>query len=59
MTVGAGRRLVAAARKISVKMDSGKVVLLIADSGDKYVSSGLWTKEYSEIKKNIDKKIWW
>ena len=51
--------VVAAARKISVKMDSGKVVLLIADSGEKYVSSGLWTKEYSEIKKNIDKKIWW
>ena len=51
--------VVAAARKIAEKMEKGKIVLLIADSGDKYVSSGLWTKDYNEIEKNIENKIWW
>ena len=45
--------------KIATKMEKGKVVLLIADSGDKYVSSGLWTKEYNEIEKSTQNKIWW
>jgi cysteine synthase B len=51
--------VVAAARKVATKMEKGKIVLLIADSGEKYISSGLWTKEYNEIEKSIENKIWW
>ncbi|HJN59265.1 MAG TPA: cysteine synthase B, partial [Dehalococcoidia bacterium] len=51
--------VVAAARKVATKMEKGKNVLLIADSGEKYISSGLWTKEYNEIEKSIENKIWW
>jgi cysteine synthase B len=50
----------ATARKLAQRMESGNIVCLFADSGWKYLSSGIYTKDFAEIKKSdIQGKIWW
>ncbi len=50
----------ATARKLAQKMERGNIVCLFADSGWKYLSSGIYTKDFKEIKKSdIQGKIWW
>jgi len=34
-------------------------VCLLADGGWKYLSTGLWTRDYSQIKETTQGKIWW
>ncbi len=48
-----------AAQKVADRMDSGKVVCLLADSGWKYLSSGLWTHDYAEIEEDVSTTLWW
>ncbi len=48
-----------AAIKVAKRMDKGKIVIIIADSGERYLSSRLWTKDYKEIKEMGEAKIWW
>ena len=49
----------AAAVKVAKKIEKGNIVLIIADSGERYLSSRLWDMEYNEIKEIGDQKIWW
>ena len=49
----------AAAVKVAKKIEKGNIVLIIADSGERYLSSRLWDMEYKEIKEIGDQKIWW
>ena len=49
----------AAAIKVAKKIETGNIVLIIADSGERYLSSKLWEMEYKEIKEIGDQKIWW
>jgi len=51
--------VIAAARKVAEKMTSGKIVCLLADGGWKYLSTGLWTRNYGDIESEIQGKIWW
>ena len=48
-----------AAQKLAERMDSGKIVCLLADSGWKYLSSGLWTRDYAEIEEDVSTTLWW
>ena len=40
-------------------MDSGKIVTLLADGGWKYLSTGLWTRNYQDIIEDVGDKLWW
>lgn len=48
-----------AAVKVANKIKKGNIVIIIADSGERYLSSKLWEKDYQEIKDTQDSKIWW
>jgi cysteine synthase B len=47
------------AARLSEKMESGNIVALFADSGWKYLSSGLWTRDIEELKESLDRMLWW
>ncbi len=47
------------AARLSERMDSGNIVALFADSGWKYLSSGLWTRDIEELKESLDRMLWW
>ena len=47
------------AMKQAERMDSGNIVCLLADGGWKYLSTSLWTKDYDELEKEVQGKIWW
>ena len=51
--------VLACALRVASRMTSGNVVCLLADSGWKYLSTQLWTRDYYEIEKNMEGKIWW
>ena len=41
------------------RMESGNIVCLLADGGWKYLSTSLWTRDYEELEKEVQGKIWW
>ena len=47
------------ALKIAQRMERGNIVCLLADGGWKYLSTGLWTKDYGEMGEEAKGKIWW
>ena len=51
--------VLAAALKVAQRFDKGNIVCLLADGGWKYLSAGLWTKEYEELKDDVAGKVWW
>jgi cysteine synthase B len=48
-----------AAVKVAKKIEKGNIVVIIADSGERYLSSKLWEMDYEAIKERRDQKIWW
>ena len=52
---------VRAAQRAAERLDSGHIVVLLADGGWKYLSTRLWAREYDEIAgdETIEGKIWW
>ena len=50
---------VRAAQRTAERMVSGQVVCLLADGGWKYLSSGLWSRDYAEIREQVAEKMWW
>jgi cysteine synthase B len=51
--------VVACAQKIARRMDKGNIVCLLADGGWKYLSTGLWGREYADLKDEVAGRIWW
>jgi cysteine synthase B len=51
--------VVYAAIKQAERMERGNIVCLLADGGWKYLSTSLWTKDYDELAKISQGKIWW
>jgi [CysO sulfur-carrier protein]-thiocarboxylate-dependent cysteine synthase len=51
--------VVRAAQRTAEKMESGKIVCLLADGGWKYLSTGLWGAEYDDIREQVAEKLWW
>ncbi|MCH7811769.1 MAG: cysteine synthase family protein [Chloroflexi bacterium] len=47
------------AQRVAERLDSGNVVLLLADGGWKYLSTSLWSKDYDELTEDIEGKVWW
>ena len=47
------------AMKMAQRMERGNIVCLLADGGWKYLSTGLWTKDYGEMEDEARGKIWW
>lgn len=50
---------VRAAQRTAERMESGKIVCLLADGGWKYLSTGLWSRAYEDIRENVAEKMWW
>ena len=50
---------IAAALKVASRLDEANIVCLLADGGWKYLSTGLWTKEYDELRMEVEGKVWW
>ena len=50
---------VRAAQRAAERMAEGKIVVLLADGGWKYLSSGLWTSDYQDIVEDVGEKLWW
>lgn len=48
-----------AAQKVAERMERGAIVCLLADSGWKYLSSGLWTNDYQAIEEDVSTTLWW
>jgi cysteine synthase B len=51
--------VVACARRLASQMEGGKIVCLLADGGWKYLSTGLWTKDWGELKEDVEGTVWW
>ena len=47
------------AQRVAGRMERGKLVVLLADGGWKYLSTNLWTVEYEDLPEDIDSKVWW
>ncbi|MEX0786180.1 MAG: cysteine synthase family protein, partial [Dehalococcoidia bacterium] len=47
------------AQKVAERLDHGNIVMLFADSGWKYLSTQLWSKEYDELGEDVEAKVWW
>ena len=45
--------------KVAQRVERGNIVCLLADGGWKYLSTGLWTKDYGEMGEEAAGKIWW
>ena len=45
--------------RIAGRMEEGNIVVLLADGGWKYLSTGLWTRDIAELEKDIAGTIWW
>ena len=51
--------VVFAALRQAERMDEGNILCLLADGGWKYLSTGLWTKDYEQMATEAQGKIWW
>jgi cysteine synthase len=51
--------VVCCAIRLAESMDSGNIVCLLADAGWKYLSTALWTKDFTELQSSVENKIWW
>ena len=51
--------VLAAALRVADGLDAGNIVCLFADGGWKYLSTGLWTRNYAELRKSVEGKVWW
>ncbi len=51
--------VIAAALKVASRLDEADIVCLLADGGWKYLSTGLWTKEYADLRMEVEGKVWW
>ena len=47
------------AQKVAERFERANMVLLFADGGWKYLSTNLWTTDYSDLPADIDAKVWW
>lgn len=47
------------AQRIAARIEAGKIAVILADGGWKYLSSNLWTADYGDLPADIDSKVWW
>ncbi len=56
--ISAGAVLTVAVRTAE-RLERGNIVALLADGGWKYLSTGLWSRDYGESPEETRGKIWW
>ncbi len=49
----------AAALRVAGRIDEGAIVCLFADGGWKYLSTGLWTRGFTDLQGEVEGKVWW
>ncbi|MDH4334653.1 MAG: cysteine synthase family protein [Chloroflexota bacterium] len=47
------------ALRVAAEMESGNVVMLLADGGWKYLSTDLWTREIEELETELESSLLW
>ena len=49
------------AQRLAERMEGGDIVVLLADGGWKYISTGLWARDYDDIAgdETIEGQLWW
>lgn len=47
------------AMRLAHRMDRGTIVCILCDGGWKYVSLGVWFKEFPDLGENVQSHIWW
>jgi len=47
------------AQRLALRIDKGNIVCVLADGGWKYLSTAMWTTDFTELRKTVDKQIWW
>jgi cysteine synthase B len=47
------------ALQVAAEMDEGQVVVLLADGGWKYLSTGLWSRDLDELEEELESTILW
>lgn len=57
--VSAGAALHVAMRMAREAESGETIVMLVADSGWKYLSAGLWTRDFDELEAEMDSGHWW
>ena len=45
--------------RVAHRMERGTIVCILCDGGWKYVSLGVWFKEFPELGENVQSHIWW
>ena len=48
-----------AALRVASKMERGKIVVILADGGWKYLSEDIWTRDLTELEDDLEAKILW
>jgi cysteine synthase len=48
-----------AALRVAASMEQGKIVVILADGGWKYLSEDLWTRELDELEDDLEAKVLW
>jgi len=48
-----------AALRVADSLERGKIVVILADGGWKYLSEDLWTRELDELEEDLEAKILW
>lgn len=48
-----------AALRVAASIDQGKIVVMLADGGWKYLSEDLWTRELDELEDDLEAKVLW
>lgn len=51
--------VLAAALRVAKRVDQANIVCLFADGGWKYLSAGLWTREFTDLQGEVEGKVWW
>ena len=51
--------VLAAALRVARRIDAGNIVCLFADGGWKYLSTGLWTHDFTDVRSDVEGKVWW
>ena len=54
-----GGAVLRAAQRVGNRMESGNIVLLLADGGWKYLSTALWSTDYEDLADDLDEQTWW
>ena len=47
------------ALRVARRMERGNIVVLLADGGWKYVSLGIWQKEFDALPEDMGSHLWW